>query len=127
MARMTSVEAWDPALPPLEMMSGMNSASTVARPISPSKNASAVAVSISPTSSTASQPPRLRSISRRRDCRYGTSRASMPPNFWASSVASSCTTSTMSSTVTMPFITPPLSTIGITVRSCSANSRDSAS
>ena len=28
----------------------------------------------------------------------------MPPIFWMSSVASSCTTSTMSSTVTMPFI-----------------------
>ena len=30
----------------------------------------------------------------------------MPPNFWMSSVASSCTTSTMSSTVTMPFMRP---------------------
>ena len=30
----------------------------------------------------------------------------MPPIFWMSSVASSCTTSTMSSTVTMPFMRP---------------------
>jgi hypothetical protein len=39
MARMTSVEAWEPALPPLEMMSGMKSARTVARAIWCSKNA----------------------------------------------------------------------------------------
>ena len=30
----------------------------------------------------------------------------MPPSFWMSSVASSLTTSTMSSTVTMPFMRP---------------------
>ena len=30
----------------------------------------------------------------------------MPPTFCMSSVASSCTTSTMSSTVTMPFMRP---------------------
>ncbi len=45
----------------------------------------------------------------------------MPPNFWMSSVASSCTTSTMSSTVTMPFIRPSASTTGMAKRSCSAN------
>ena len=51
----------------------------------------------------------------------------MPPNFWASSVASSWTTSTMSSTVTMPFILPFMSTTGTTVRSCSAKIRDTVS
>ena len=35
-ARMTSVVAWEPELPPLEMMSGTNSASTTARAISSS-------------------------------------------------------------------------------------------
>src|SRR5215831_173554 len=51
----------------------------------------------------------------------------MPANFWASSVASSWTTSTMSSTVTMPFILPFMSTTGMTVRSCSAKIRDTVS
>ena len=37
MARMTSVEACEPELPPLLMISGMNSASTTARAISSSK------------------------------------------------------------------------------------------
>ena len=36
----------------------------------------------------------------------------MPPSFWMSSVASSCTTSTMSSTVTMPFMRRSASTTG---------------
>ena len=43
-ARMTSVDACDPELPPLEMMSGTNSARTTAREISRSKNPIAVAV-----------------------------------------------------------------------------------
>ena len=42
----------------------------------------------------------------------------MPPNFWMSSVASSCTTSTMSSTVTMPFMRPSASTTGMARKSC---------
>ena len=56
---MTSVDACEPELPPLEMMSGTNSASTTARAISSSKCAIAVAVSISPTKSTESQPARF--------------------------------------------------------------------
>ena len=58
-ARMTSVAACEPELPPLLMMSGTNSARTTARAISFSKNPIAVAVSISPTNSTASQPAAL--------------------------------------------------------------------
>ena len=54
-ARMTSVVACEPELPPLEMMSGMNSASTTARAISFSKKPIALAVSISPRNS-AAQP-----------------------------------------------------------------------
>src|SRR5438132_453271 len=50
-ARITSVEAWDPELPPLEMMSGTNNARMTALAISSSKNAIAVAVSISPKNS----------------------------------------------------------------------------
>src|SRR6266852_5909620 len=46
MARITSEVACDPELPPLEMMSGTNSASTTALAISFSKNPIAVAVSI---------------------------------------------------------------------------------
>ena len=56
---MTSVDACEPELPPLEMISGTNSASTTARAISSSKYAIAVAVSISPRNSTESQPPRF--------------------------------------------------------------------
>src|SRR6266487_2807678 len=41
-ARMTSVDACDPELPPLEMISGTNRASTTARAISVSKKAIAV-------------------------------------------------------------------------------------
>ena len=51
----------------------------------------------------------------------------MPPNFWMSSVASSWTTSTMSSTVTMPFTCRSSSSTGIARKSCSAKRRESAS
>ena len=68
-ARMTSVVACDPELPPLEMMRGMNSASTTARAISFSKKPIALAVSISPRNSTLSQPTRLRIIRRISICR----------------------------------------------------------
>ena len=44
----------------------------------------------------------------------------MPPSFWMSSVASSCTTSTMSSAVTMPRMRPSASTTGTAPRSSSA-------
>ena len=60
---MTSVAACEPELPPLLMMSGTNSARMTARAISFSKNPIAVAVSISPTKSTASQRPRFRTMS----------------------------------------------------------------
>ena len=56
---MTSVAAWDPELPPLEMMSGTNSARTTAFVISYSKDAIAVAVSISPRKSAVSHPARF--------------------------------------------------------------------
>ena len=56
---MTSVEACEPELPPLEMIRGTNSASTTARAISSSKNPIAVAVSISPRNRTTSQPARF--------------------------------------------------------------------
>ena len=64
---MTSVEACDPELPPLEMMSGTKSASTTAFPISFSKNPIAVAVSISPRNSAVSQPARFWIMRRKRD------------------------------------------------------------
>ncbi len=69
MARMTSVVACEPELPPLEMMSGMNSANTTARAISFSKNPIALAVNISPRNSTESQPTRLRIIRLSSICR----------------------------------------------------------
>ena len=66
-ARMTSVDACEPELPPLEMMSGTNSASTTAFEISCSKTPIAVAVSISPRNSAVSQPARLRIMRAERD------------------------------------------------------------
>ena len=56
---MMSDVAWLPELPPELMMSGMNSESTTARSISPSKCPIAVAVSISPRKSAHSQPAAL--------------------------------------------------------------------
>ena len=56
---MTSVAACDPELPPLEMMSGTNKASTTAFWISASKAPIAVAVSISPRNNAVSQPARF--------------------------------------------------------------------
>src|ERR687888_600244 len=75
----------------------------------------------------ASQPARLRTMLRKPTSRYGASRASMPPIFWMSSVASSWTTSTMSSTVTMPFTCRSASMTGMARKSCSANRRERAS
>ena len=46
-------------MPPLDMISGTNNASTTALAISFSKNPIAVAVSISPRKSTTSQPARF--------------------------------------------------------------------
>ena len=56
---MTSVAAWEPELPPLEMMSGTNKARTTAFEISSSNAPIAVAVSISPRNSAVSQPARF--------------------------------------------------------------------
>ena len=64
---MTSVEACDPELPPLEMISGTNSARTTAFEISASKAPIAVAVSISPRNSAVSQPARFWIILPKRD------------------------------------------------------------
>src|SRR5437879_2024026 len=55
-ARIIKEEAWEPELPPLEMINGTNNASTTALAISPSKNPMAVAVSISPKKRTTSHP-----------------------------------------------------------------------
>ena len=68
---MTSVAACEPELPPLLMMSGTNSARMTARAISFSKNPMAVAVSISPMNSTASQRPRFRTMSSEADLQIG--------------------------------------------------------
>ena len=65
-ARMTSEVACEPELPPLEMMSGTNSASTTARSISFSKNPIAVAVSISPRKRADSHPARFFSMREKR-------------------------------------------------------------
>ena len=78
-ARITSVEACEPELPPLEMMSGTNRARTTARAISLSKNPMAVAVSISPRNRTTSQPARFLIIPSGEICMYGSSSASEPP------------------------------------------------
>ena len=54
--------AWLPELPPLLITSGTNRASTTARAISASNHPIAVAVSISPMNSAASQPARRRTM-----------------------------------------------------------------
>ena len=126
-ARTTSVEAWEPELPPLLMMSGTKSARMTARAISSWKRPIAVAVSISLRKRAESHPPRFRTMVQKPMSKYGASRASMPPNFWMSSVASSWTTSTMSSTVTMPFTCRSSSSTGMARKLCAANSRESAS
>ncbi len=76
----------------------------------------ALAVSISPMNSIASQPARFWTMLGKLVCRYGDSNASIPPNFWTSSVASSWTTSTMSSMVTMPCMRPASSTTGMAMK-----------
>ena len=58
-ARMTSVAACEPELPPEEMISGTKRARTTARAISSSKKPIAVAVSISLRKSMMSQPARF--------------------------------------------------------------------
>ncbi len=58
-ARMTSVAACDPELPPLEMIRGTKRASTTAFWISASNAPMAVAVSISPINSAVSHPARF--------------------------------------------------------------------
>ena len=58
---------------------------------------------------------------------YGSSRASVPPSFWMSSVASSSATSSMSSTVTMPISFRFSSTTGSATRSNFLNSSSARS
>ena len=70
-ARMTSVDACEPELPPLEMINGTNSANTTALAISFSKNPIAVAVSISPRNNTTSHPARFLSIPNGEISSYG--------------------------------------------------------
>ena len=62
---MTRVEAWEPELPPEEMISGTNRARTTARAIESSKWPMALAVSISPRNRIASHTARLRTIWRK--------------------------------------------------------------
>src|ERR1051326_4521118 len=81
MARTISVEACDPELPPLEIINGKNNANTTALAISSWKLAIAVAVNISPKNKTTNQPARLRIIFQIEMRMYGSSSASMPPNF----------------------------------------------
>ena len=116
-ARITSVDACDPELPPLEMISGTNSARMTAFSISCSKKPIAVAVSISPRNSAVSQPARFWIMRAKPICMYGSSSASLPPKRWMSSVASASATSSTSSTVTMPIRTPAESVTGSAVRS----------
>ena len=80
-ARMMSDVACEPELPPELMTSGMNIASTTAFEISPSKCCIAVAVSISERKSAHSQPARLRIMLPKLISVYGSSSASIPPNF----------------------------------------------
>src|ERR1043166_795446 len=120
-ARMINVAACEPELPPLEMINGTNNASTTARAISCSKNPIAVAVNNSPINKMTSQPARLRIIFGSEMWMYGSSSASVPPNFCMSSVAASSATSNTSSTVTMPTSLPAESTTGNTLRSYRRN------
>jgi hypothetical protein len=115
-ARMARVAAWEPELPPLEMIRGTKSARTTARSISFSKKPMAVAVSISPRNRTVSQPARRRSMDANGISRYGSSRASTPPNRWSVRVAADSATSSTSSMVTMPMSVPPESVTGRATR-----------
>ena len=120
-ARITSVDACDPELPPLEMISGTKRARTTARAISFSKNPIAVAVSISPRNRTTSHPARFFTMRAREICIYGSSSASDPPNSWNSRVAASSAISSTSSTVTIPMSTPAVSVTGSAERSSRLN------
>ena len=114
---MTSVVACEPELPPLEMIKGRNMARIAAFSISPLYPCIAVAVSISPRKRMISQVARFLTIRSSGIVVYGSSRASIPPSFWMSSVASSSATSSMSSLVTMPTSTSLESTTGSATRS----------
>ena len=74
----------------------------------PRSSAIAVAVSISPIKSTASQPARFFIMSKKPMSMYGSSSASIPPSFCMSSVLFLQTTSITSSTVMMPRSRPIL-------------------
>ena len=67
--------------------------------------------------SAASHPARFWSMWPMLISMYGSSSASMPPNFWTSSVVSATSASITSSTVTMPSTRPSVSTTGTARRS----------
>ena len=104
--------ACEPELPPELMMSGMNSASTT-RPLD-------LVLEVPhgggrehlAEEQRHSQPARLRIIAQKPIWVYGSSSASMPPNFCTSSVCSATSASITSSTVTMPRMWPAWSTTG---------------
>ena len=107
----------DPEFPPLLMISGTNKATIGSNSISCSKTPIAVAVSISPRNSADSQPPLFFTIGQNSISMYGASRASMPPIFCISSVAFCSATSSTSSTVMIPSMSPPASVTGSATRS----------
>ena len=84
------------------MTSGMNSFSAFTALSSASKCCITEVVSISLTSRMLNHPARFFSMLTNPICMYGSSSASMPPNFWTSSVCSSCMASITSSTVITP-------------------------
>src|SRR6266404_3214177 len=126
-ARMIKVVAWEPELPPLEMINGRKSDNTTAFSISCWKKPMAVVVSISLRNKITSHGARLLIISSTWICKYGPPNASIPPIFWMSSVASCSATSSTSSTVTTPTRTSLESSTGKMVRSYFLNAATAVS
>ena len=112
-ARMMSVAACEPELPPLEMISGTNSARTTALRDLLLEEAHrrrrehlAEEQRRQPAGALPDHAPEARSACRARRA------PRMPPNRWMSSVAASSATSSTSSTVTMPMSMPAVSVTG---------------
>ena len=120
-ARMISVAACDPLLPPLLMISGTNIVSTSTLSSSTWKCCIAVAVSISLRNSIMSQPARFCIIVTKPVFTYGRSSDSSPPNCCMSLVSFSSASSITSSTVTTPITTLLLLVTGSATRSYSLN------
>ena len=115
---MISDVACDPELPPELRISGMRMARMPSPAFSSAENPFvAKLVNISPTNRIASQPTRFRIIGQKPIWVYGMSSASIPPNFWTSSVCSFWSTSMTSSTVTTPMMWPDSLTTGNATRS----------